>query len=185
MASRCQDLFELTMPAPIDLKESILDAWRTNNHANQFLVEQIPIELWQASIPGSPRRTVRTLGAHLHNSRCGWINTLGKPHGIAVPVRVDRYKVTPDDLVQALEQSGAGILSLLEFGCDRGGRIPPTRAYVWRNLPLDVGHVLGYFIAHEAHHRGQIVMLAKQLGCRLPREVVDGIWHWTRLSRSS
>jgi uncharacterized damage-inducible protein DinB len=49
---------------------------------------------------------------------------------------------------------------------------------VWRNLSLDVGHVLTYFVAHEAHHRGQIVMVARQAGQRLPAEVTGGLWQW-------
>jgi uncharacterized damage-inducible protein DinB len=41
-----------------------------------------------------------------------------------------------------------------------------------------VHHVLTYFVAHEAHHRGQIVMVARQTGHRLPRAVIDGLWQW-------
>ena len=67
---------------------------------------------------------------------------------------------------------------LLQLGFEHGGTIPPTRAYVWRNLSLDVGHVLGYFIAHEGHHRGQILLVARALGQRLPREVTDKLWQW-------
>jgi uncharacterized damage-inducible protein DinB len=58
--------------------------------------------------------------------------------------------------------------------------IPPTAAYTWRNLPLDVGHVLAYFVAHEGHHRGQIVLLARQLGHRLPADLRNGLWQWTK-----
>ena len=122
-------------------------------------------------MPGAPRRTIRMLAGHIHNSRCMWIKTLGKEHGILVPSNVDRHKVKPESLISALERSSAGILSLLKFGLDQGGSIPATKAYAWRNLPLDVGHVLSYFVAHEGHHRGQIVMLARQLGHRLPVEV--------------
>ena len=69
------------------------------------------------------------------------------------------------------------------LGIDSGGTVPPSKAYVWRNLPLDVGHVLAYFVAHEAHHRGQLVMIARTLGHRLPKAVVDGLWQWTTRSR--
>jgi hypothetical protein len=114
-----------------------------------------------------------------------WIKTLGKQHGIAVPRSVDRYKLSPQDLVPALQRSGTGILNLLKFGCDQGGNIPPSPSYVWRNLPLDVGHVLTYFAAHEGHHRGQIVMLARQLGHRLPSEVTGGLWQWSKRSQEA
>jgi len=171
------------MPSPFNLRDTILDAWKTNNRVTVFLVEHLPVELWEATVPGAPRRTIRMLAGHIHNARCMWIKTLGKEHDIAAPRNVDRYKVKPEDLIPALERSSTGILSLLKLGCDHGGSIPPTSAYVWRNLPLDVGHVLGYFIAHEGHHRGQIVMLARQVGCRLPAEVTGGLWQWSKRAR--
>lgn len=163
-----------------DPRDTILSAWRTSNRLTAFLVEHIPGELWTSAIPGAPRRTVRMMAAHLHNSRCRWIKTLGAEFGISVPRSVDRHRVDRPALVSALEKSSRGIASLLALGCDRGGSIPAASAYTWRNLPLDVGHVLTYFVAHEAHHRGQIVVAARALGQRLPSEVTDGLWQWTR-----
>ena len=171
------------MPHPANLRDTILDAWKTNNRVTVFLVEHLPAELWEAKVPGAPRRTIRMIAGHIHNARCMWIKTLGKEHGIAVPRSVDRYKVKPMDLIAALQRSSTGILSLLELGCEQGGSIPGTSSYVWRNLPLDVGHVFGYFIAHEGHHRGQIVMLARQVGHRLPAEVTGGLWQWSKRAR--
>jgi hypothetical protein len=37
---------------------------------------------------------------------------------------------------------------------------------------------LAYLIAHDAHHRGQIAMLARQVGHPLPPKVMFGIWEW-------
>ena len=173
------------MPSPLNLQTSLLDTWKTNNRVTVFLIEHLSAELWEASIPGAPRRTIRMIAVHLHNARCTWIKTLGKAHGIAAPHNVDRYKTNPHDLIPALERSSTGILHLLQLGCDQGGSIPATSSYVWRNLPLDVGHVLGYFVAHEGHHRGQIVMLARQLGYRLPPEVTGGLWQWSKHSRET
>jgi uncharacterized damage-inducible protein DinB len=165
------------------LAASVRDAWSTTDRTTIFLVERLPLPLWDAPIPGFPRRTMRMLAAHLHGSRRMWIKTLGRPLGVAVPDALDSRRVNRTQLVRALKVSGRGIASLLELGIAHGGMIPPTRAYVWRNLPLDVGHVLSYFVAHEGHHRGQIVMVARQLGHRLPREVTDGLWQWTQRSK--
>ena len=161
-----------------DLHGIILAAWRTNNRITTSLIQQLPEHIWEASAPGIERRTVRTIAAHLHNARSRWIKTLGAEHGIARPPLVDLRAVSRRHLVAALERSSAGIESLLALGLANGGRVPPSRGYVWQNLPLDVGHVLTYFVAHEAHHRGQIVMIARQLGRRLPQAVTNGLWWW-------
>jgi uncharacterized damage-inducible protein DinB len=166
------------MPAAVDISATILSAWRTNNRITLGLVQQLPPALWNAPVPGVPRRTVRTIAAHLHNSRCSWIKTLGREHGVRAPLRVDQRKVSRAQLAVALERSSRGMEALLNLGFAAGGVLPPSEGYVWRNLPLDVGHVLAYFVAHEGHHRGQIVMVARQLDQRLPSAVTNGLWWW-------
>ena len=168
-----------------DLSDSVLGAWRTNSRVTAYLVEQLPAALWDVSVPAAPRRTVRMIVAHVHNSRSRWIRTLGEEHGISAPRLVDVRKVTRAALLGALKRSSAGIEALLELGLASGGDVPPSKRYVWRNLPLDVGHVLTYFVAHEAHHRGQLVMLGRQLGHRLPQDAVNGLWQWTTRSREA
>jgi uncharacterized damage-inducible protein DinB len=120
------------------------------------------------------------IAGHMHNARCMWIKTLGQELGVPVPRSVDRRRVGRRELVPALRRSSQGILRLLTLGCEAGGRIPAASTYTWRNLPLDVGHVLAYFVAHEAHHRGQIVLVARAVGQRLPPAVTAGLWQWTR-----
>jgi uncharacterized damage-inducible protein DinB len=163
-----------------DLRNTIFSTWRTNNRVTVFLVEHLPPGLWAAAVPGAPRRTIRMIAGHLHNARCTWIKTLGQELGVTVPRSVDRRRVGRRALVPALERSSRGILRLLILGCEQGGRIPLASTYTWRNLPLDVGHVLAYFVAHEAHHRGQIVLVARALGYRLPPGVSGGLWQWTK-----
>jgi uncharacterized damage-inducible protein DinB len=173
------------MKSHLDPPENLVSVWRTTNRITIYLVENLSLELLRAAVPGVPRRTVRMIAGHIHNTRCRWIKTLGKEHGIELPDTVDRRRVGPKQLIRALNQSGRGIASLLALGCGNGGTIPTSSAYVWRNLPLDVGHVLAYFVAHEAHHRGQIVMIAHQLGHRFPASVTAGLWQWSKRAKES
>ena len=169
------------MASELDLRASILGAWRTNCRVTEYLVEQLPADVLAADIPGiAPRRAVRTIVGHLHNVRSRWIRTLGVPHGIAAPALVDLRRASRRQLLVALGRSGKGIEAILALGLGSGGTVPPTPAYTWRNLPLDVGHVLMYFSSHEAHHRGQVVTIARQLGKRLPASLTNGLWQWAQ-----
>jgi uncharacterized damage-inducible protein DinB len=158
----------------------LIAAWRTNHRATVFLVEHLPRAVWSKQVPGVPRLTVRMIAAHIHNSRCRWIKSLGARHGVKVPRMVDLRRVRPLELVKALSRSSEGMVQLIELGIAHGGRVPRA---TWQNFPTDLPHFLSYFAAHEGHHRGQLCMVARQLGQRLPREVAAGVWQWTKLSR--
>jgi hypothetical protein len=66
----------------MDLRATLLGSWRTSARTTELLTERPPAEIWPAALPGAPRRTVRGLAAHLHNTRLRWIRTLGAEHGI-------------------------------------------------------------------------------------------------------
>jgi len=169
------------MPQLSSLEQVILPAWETNARVTRLFLASLPATLWDHAIPGAPRRSPRTIAGHIHNARCMWVRTLGKPHGIRVPKVVDRRSVKKSDLIRALRHSTVAIQELLRLGCNHGGRVPSTPAYAWRNLALDVAHVLTYFVAHEAHHRGQLTLLARQFGVPLPEAARSGLWQWKPL----
>lgn len=160
--------------------DRLITAWRTNNLATVYLIERFPVSIWSKPVPGIPRLTPGMIAAHIHNSRCAWIKSLGARHGVKVPRPVDLRRARPAKLVKALSRSSKGMIDLIELGIANGGRVPRA---VWQNFPTDMEHFLSYFAAHEGHHRGQLCMVARQLGQRLPRDVAAGIWQWTRLSR--
>jgi len=166
------------MPPDLDTRASLAATWRTNNRVTTLLFESLAEELWPEKIPGAPRRTIRMIAGHIHNARCMWIKMTGKKHGIAVPQGVDRHRVTREELIPALQRSSEGIVRLLDLGLDRGGKLP--------GFPRDVVHFLAYLVAHEGHHRGQIIMVARQLGHRLPREATtSGMWDWSKRAREA
>jgi len=162
----------------------LIGVWRTNARATALLVGGLPREIWTSAVPGAPRRTVRALAAHLHNTRCMWLKMLGggtKGHGVAIPKNVDARRVAQRDLLAALSRSAEAYVKLMEVGIARGGEVPKA---AWQNFPPDLESFTAYMVAHEAHHRGQLCLVARQLGRRLPPEITGGIWGWRRLARA-
>jgi uncharacterized damage-inducible protein DinB len=161
-----------------NLHNFILDTWQTNNQVTEFFFENLPDELWSTKMPGAPLKTIRMVAGHIHNARCMWIKMIGRQFAMKVPKSVDRRGVSKGALLRALKQSNQGIIKLLEIGLDHEGVL--QMKLPWANIPSDVVHFSAYMIAHEAHHRGQIVLAARALGHRLPHHITTGIWQWKK-----
>lgn len=165
------------MPGELKDGDALIAAWLTTHRVTVYLIENLPAELWSKKVPGNSRRTIRAIAAHLHNARCMWIKMLGTKHGILVPRTVNGRDVQSVALIRALARSSEGIIELIRLGVARGGAVPHA---AWQNFPTDVVHFLCYFVAHEAHHRGQLCMLARQLGHALSPNVSSGLWQWKK-----
>jgi hypothetical protein len=77
------------MTPDVDLADAVVAAWTTNNRVPMYLMENLPPAMWSTTVPGVPRRTVRTIAAHIRNARCMWIKMMGASLGIAVPRPVE------------------------------------------------------------------------------------------------
>jgi uncharacterized damage-inducible protein DinB len=166
-----------------DLTKALLDCWRTTNQTTIHLVKIIAPGLWTKRIPGYRNKTIGMLAIHLHNARCMWIKSIAGKNYKERPGAVHSRKGTKREVLAALNQSSDAMLSLLESCLENGGRLPARPA--WLNFPNDVIHLLAYFVAHEAHHRGQMVMAARQLGQPLSRALAGELWQWTRRQKES
>lgn len=162
----------------IDFSKMILDAWKTTNQTTTFLIENIPLVLLNEKVPGLSKRTVGMIASHIHNTRCMWIKMIGKGQNIKIPVPVNPRYANRKEVVRALSRSNQSMLKLLKEIIDNRGKLPTKPA--WLNFPNDIIHFLTYFVAHEGHHRGQIIFLARQLNHRLPTEMTNGVWQWTK-----
>ena len=61
--------------------------------------------------------------------------------------------------------------------------IAERRARV-KGMPRRVADMLMYIVQHDAHHRGQIFVLAKDLGHEFSAQDVTRVWGWKALPES-
>ena len=154
--------------ADFSLPQALLTSFDTNDRINQYMIENLPAKAWRAEPPDGKGRTVAAVVAHLHNVRVMWLKAAAK--GSKIPDQLDRTNVTPAQATKALEQSRAALSAVLKSALESDGRVKGFRP--------DVAGFLGYLIAHDAHHRGQICMLARQVGHPLPQKAMFGMWEW-------
>jgi uncharacterized damage-inducible protein DinB len=166
--------------------EPLLDAWRICNRTTILLVENLPDALWPLALSGAPRRTVRSVAVHLHNGRGSWMRSLAVDADVAQPASLDAKTATRARTVAALARSGEAILRLLQAGVENGGELPGVKsAFFYGAMPRNAVLFCAYAVSHEAHHRGQLLVMARQLGHRLPQEVVAGLWQWSSRLREA
>ena len=160
----------MAKPASIDfaLPGALLTAFDTNDRINQYMIENLPADAWRTQPPDGKGRTVAAIVAHIHNVRVMWLKAAAK--GSKIPEQLDRSSVTPAQALKGLDQSRAALSVVLKSAMDGDGRV--------KGFKPDVAGFFGYLIAHDAHHRGQICMLARQVGHPLPQKAMFGMWEW-------
>jgi uncharacterized damage-inducible protein DinB len=157
----------------VQLADEVLRCWKINNEVDIILLRALPAVIWPMKIPGYPLKTVRMMGAHLHNARCGWINTLGRKWKIVAPSMVDNKQISVKELIVALNASAGTMIELLATGLDNDNKLP--------GFAPGAVQFMHYMVAHEAHHRGQLIMISRQLGHPFPAPVMGKLWQWSKL----
>jgi uncharacterized damage-inducible protein DinB len=159
-------------PAALDFKKSLLESFAVNEKANQLLIGNIRDAAWQADSPTGKGRSIADVAAHIHHVRLMWLSAADKT--AKVPAKLGPDKASKEQVQAALKASASAIEKLLEKALeDPAGKVP--------NFRPDVVAFVGYLIAHDSHHRGQITMMARQVGHPVPPKIGFGLWEWGRL----
>lgn len=150
------------------MESQLVETWRMSNEANLYLTDNIPEEYLEDGY-ASGTRTVSEQFAHMHNVRLQWLSHAaaelvheleGFPRGAQPTKKV---------LKEALIASEDPVAQFLQKSETTG------KAAGWQGSPTAV---LGYLVAHEAHHRGLAMVALRISGHKLPNEIVYGQWDW-------
>ena len=155
---------------PLEVEQELLEAFTRSGRVNAYLVRALPARLWRAAPPSGRGRTIAAIFAHMQGVRRTFARMGGARPG---PPSLDRETATRAQAERALRQSTDDLTQLF----DEAIRLRRARV---TGMPRRVVDMLTYLMQHDAHHRGQICMLARDLGHSFEGADATRMWGWRK-----
>jgi uncharacterized damage-inducible protein DinB len=160
--------------------EVLVESYVVNERMFQIILEHLDNAAWRAQIPGIKGRTIAATVVHVDNMRRKWLR-LSAPY-LKLSPPLDRARCTQTEAKAALAHSATRCVEMLTDAFVRRQRRVKTFVRDGWAKPWPSGpSMVAFMISHDAHHRGQICMLAHQLGYPLPTKTTAGIWVWEQI----
>ena len=156
----------------MDLSQQIVHTWYQNHHVNNLFLDEIDEKGMQATLSKRGGRTVLLQLAHLHNVRLMRIEHADKKlHATLSPIDA-KALLSKQELVQHLNQSYHAIKTIIENSIENDFKVKGFKTGL---IPF-----IGYFISHESHHRGNILLTLKQNGNKISDRLKWETWNWDK-----
>lgn len=149
----------------------ILESWRTNNRINLFLIDRISDDGMRCTLSKRGGRNVVRQFAHLHNVRVWHLERRAK--GLAKDLHKFATHEEPDKkkLKRCLVESSSRIERFIEG----------SMSGQYRCFKKGIIANMAYLVAHESHHRGNILLTLKECGHNLDQATRYAIWNWDKI----
>jgi uncharacterized damage-inducible protein DinB len=156
---------------PLEIERELLESFRHSGLVNEYLVNVLPAAVWRAGPPSGRGRSIAAIVAHMQSVRRTFARMGGVRPG---PRLLDRQRSTQAQARRALRQSTEDLAHLFETAFN--ARRPRVTG-----MPRRAINMLTYLMQHDAHHRGQICALARDLGHEFRSQDTMRIWGWKAL----
>jgi uncharacterized damage-inducible protein DinB len=151
------------------MEDQLLDTWRIHGRITLYILDAIAPEAWAAAAPAKGRGFAQML-AHLHNVRLMWLQSAA-PELLVGLTKIEKGGSHDREALRAALAASAGAIeALLRQAFASGGKVKGFKPHA----PA----FLGYLIAHESYHHGEIGIALAQLGHPLDQKTAYGMWEW-------
>jgi uncharacterized damage-inducible protein DinB len=152
--------------------EGLVEAWHTNHRITLLVLRQVPTPGMHDTLSTRGGRDVSRQFAHLHNLRTWQLQKRAAALAEGLSVFETKDHPTKARLRKALDASAQAVEAFLRaIAAGKPGA---------RSMKRGPIQMLAYFVAHESHHRGNILLTLKQCGHAVDKDTRDGIWDWDR-----
>jgi uncharacterized damage-inducible protein DinB len=158
------------MADQITPSDALVETWHLNNRVNLRLLDALTDEQLAAAI--FPRgKSVISYFVHIHMARFYWLER--RAPALARNLKKIPGEKAPRAVVrQALIDSGAAMGEMFAEAARTGTLKGVKRGPV---------AFLGYALAHEGHHRGQILLHLKVAKLPVDRATGYSLWYWNAI----
>ena len=155
------------------MQAELVEAWRTNCRINALLIDQVKDAGMPCTLSTRGGRGVVGEFAHMHNVRVWHLQKRAKDLAEGLAIFDTKAVPTKGQLKKALAASAKGIEALLVGALNGEAKR--------RGFKKGIFTTLAYFVAHEAHHRGRILLTLKVSGETLDKNTQMAIWGWDQM----
>lgn len=151
-------------------QQSPAEVFLVNNRISLMVLDELKEEQLALS-HNSRARNIGDQFAHLHNVRIMWLE-VSKPAAAKALKKIEKGAATKKELKAALEKSAEAMAALFTEA-QESGKV--------KGFKGGLHNFFAYTIAHEAHHRGQILLHLKYAGQAFDRTKSYEIWDWGKI----
>lgn len=146
-------------------KTDLLHSWKLNHKVTIYLLDNVEQEWLGAKLSGKGR-SIGEQFVHINNIRSFWIGKVHEKRDLRMDKKYanDRLK-----LEMALNESAQKMTEALDI------------LFEQKSIKGYNPHPTAFFaqmVAHESHHRGQIMATITRNGFKINKSVNFGLWSW-------